>query len=72
MDHKLLAFNSTYESLKAEDLLIRNAILVNPIPIPREIGADCNLGLLVKTLDLKKGEEILKNEGIDFTIYDHK
>ena len=72
MEHKLIAFNSTHESLKAEDLLIRNGIFVNPIPIPRHIRADCSLGLLVKITDLKKGETILSSEDIEFKIHETK
>lgn len=68
MGFKLLAFDSTHESLKAEDILMAKNIAVNPIPIPRSLRIDCSLGLRIKDNDMEKTEEILKKENINYYI----
>ncbi|SET07696.1 DUF3343 domain-containing protein [Anaerobranca gottschalkii] len=71
MKYKLLAFESNHDSLMAEDLLLSNGITIDPIPVPRHLRKDCNLGLKIKEEDITTVESILTGK-IQYHIYDYQ
>lgn len=70
MKYKLLAFDSNHDSLLAEDLLTKIGIDIDPIPIPRNLRKDCNLGLKIKEEDLNRVKSALAGK-IQYDIYDY-
>ncbi|QNO15151.1 DUF3343 domain-containing protein [Alkalicella caledoniensis] len=67
---KLLAFESTHDSLKAEDIILSEGIKVNPIPLPKNITARCGLGLKIVESKLEEVLNLLNNSHIDYVIHD--
>ncbi len=44
-DYKVIVFYSTHKTLLAEKTLKKNQVPVMVIPLPKEVSADCGLGL---------------------------
>ena len=67
---KLLAFESTHDSLKAEDIILSAGLKVNPIPLPKNISSKCGLGLKVLENSLERVVDLLQESDIEYVIYD--
>ncbi len=55
----IITFESIHRVLKAEKLLKENNISVNVIPVPRDISADCGIGLEISGAEYGKIKKIL-------------
>lgn len=55
----LLTFSSTHHALKAEEILKEEGIDLEVVPIPREISAECGLGMQFPLEQREKAENVL-------------
>jgi hypothetical protein len=67
----IITFHTTYDSLKAETVLINADINIKIRPIPRHISSDCGLGIEAKVEDKEQILEVLQNNDVEYEgIYD--
>ena len=60
----LLTFDSSYETLKAERLILAEDFLVEVIPTPKKISSSCGVSLLCYPDDVDKCLPVLKEHNI--------
>jgi hypothetical protein len=68
--HRMFAvytFDSTHDSLTAEQVLVDAGIAVRAIPKPRTLGGGCGIALRLEPLDALIAEELLHDRHVDWT-----
>jgi len=59
----ILLFDSIHQVMKAEQRLLKQGIVIDLIPVPREISANCGMGIAVQEEQLPKVVELLPPDG---------
>ena len=49
-----LIFNSIHNVMLAEELLLKDAVPVDMVPVPRELSSDCGMSLICSRRDFEK------------------
>lgn len=62
----IITFYTTYDSLKAEEVLKEAGLKINVRPIPREISSDCGLGIGGEVEDREKIIEALNRFQVEY------
>lgn len=62
----IVTFYTTYDSLKAEEVLKEAGIKINVRPIPREISSDCGLGIGGDLGDKEKIIDVLNKSEVEY------
>lgn len=60
----VFTFPSSHHALKAEKICQEAGVKVQLIPLPREIGADCGVALILHPEMRQRAEELLSRKGI--------
>jgi len=71
MKAAILIFESVHKVLKAEQVLLKNQILHEIIPTPRDISSSCGISIRVNTamVDVKAVHSLLQQNGIEGRIF---
>ncbi len=68
MDKKrIVLFNTTHETLKAEKYLNKHNIPYRPVIKPRKIESNCGMGLEVDAADIEKVVTLCAKEELNLT-----
>lgn len=62
----IITFYTTYDSLKAEEVLKEAGLKINVRPIPREISSDCGLGIGGDFVDKGRIIEVLNKSQVEY------
>ncbi|QNO15150.1 DUF3343 domain-containing protein [Alkalicella caledoniensis] len=62
----IITFYTTYDNLKAEELLSNEQIPIRVKPVPRHISSDCGLAIEGNIEDKTKIEEVLQRNEIEY------
>jgi len=62
----LITFKSVHQVMKVEEILNKNNISVDIMPLPRKISDSCVLGLVFPKEDLDKVKILCNTEGLEF------
>ena len=62
----IITFYTTYDSLKAEEVLKEAGLKINVRPIPREISSDCGLGIGGDIEDKEKILQVLNDSQVEY------
>jgi hypothetical protein len=69
MNKVIVVFDSTRAAINAEKLCVKNAILCQVIPVPRDISAECGIALEINVGDRKAVEKIFGQENLKVKFY---
>ena len=61
----IFTFASTHLALRAESLAEDEGLPVRMIPVPRELSADCNMGMETSLENESAAEELLEQHNVD-------
>ena len=62
----LLTFSSTHHALYAEDVLKQAGIIIDVVPIPRSITAECGLAITFRRADGQLAAGLMVSHNIEF------
>jgi len=65
MSYCIAIFNTTYETLRAEDFFREANVVFKPILKPRKIGSACRMALRFDEKDIRLAEEAIKNGDLE-------
>ena len=66
MDKKLLiTFPTTYDSIKAEEVLKQNKVSLRVRPVPRDISSDCGLAIQCEKKDEEQALKLLEQNEVE-------
>ncbi len=60
----IVVFPSTHVALRAEKLARADGISVRMAPVPRDVSADCNMGMRVAREDVARLQALFDDEGV--------
>jgi len=58
-----LLFDSIHYVMKAEELLKKAGIVIDLVPVPREISSDCGMGIAFRQQDMEKVSSLFSGLG---------
>ncbi len=58
-----LLFDSIHYVMKAEELLKKAGIVIDLVPVPREISSDCGMCIAFRPHDLEKTSSLISKPG---------
>jgi len=61
----IVLFPSTHYALRAEDVLKKEGLTVNLIPVPREFSSNCGIALEFDYIDKEKVLKILQEKNVE-------
>jgi hypothetical protein len=61
--HTYLLFNSIHYVMKAEELLKDAGIIIDLVPVPREISSDCGMCIAFSEQDLQEVISLVSGQG---------
>ena len=65
-EHCIVTFPTTYMTLRAEGVAKSGGIVVKIIPVPRELSADCNMGIRVSLEDAESLSSLLDASNVSY------
>lgn len=60
----ILLFQSVHQVTRAERILKENGLVVDLVPVPREISSDCGVALELGSESKEKAIDLLREHGI--------
>lgn len=67
--YHILAFDSTYHAIKAEEKLKKNKLEAEMIPTPRDVDASCGLSIKISDRCLERVRELIDMQGSRVKLY---
>jgi len=61
----VVLFPSTHYALRAEEVLKKEGLTVNLIPVPREFSSNCGIALEFDSSDKEKVNKILQEKNVE-------
>jgi len=66
--HSYLLFDSIHYVMKAEERLKKAGIVIDLVPVPKEISSDCGMCITFRSQDLGKISSLTSEQGFPGTI----